>query len=150
MTPHQKKALIAHRDRGVKLKYETRVRLIEGGHLSPDGLTILTQPEDVDTSTQGDKVVALTAQGKTVIEIATALGISLSKVYSARKRTEITGTRTRVFSLRSAMMKAQISTGSFNDFLTADPDIEAVFALACRERLTMLEAAGRLLRRDKG
>ena len=150
MTPHQQKALVALRDRGVPLHYDTRNRLIRDGHLSADGKTILTlRPEDLDTSTQGDKAVAMVAQGKTVIEIAATLNISRNKVYSARKRNEITGTPTRAFNLRGALAKAQLNVGTFNDFLAASPDIEAVFALAARERITMLEAAGRLLRRDE-
>lgn len=151
MTPAQQKALIAYRDRGTNINIMMRKILIRDGHLAPDHVTILTmRPEDLPPyQTQGDKVVAMTEQGMTVAEIATALGISRNKVYSARKRNEITGTPTRPFNLRRAMVKSQLNVGKFDDFLAANPDIETIFRLAARERITILEAAGRLLRRDE-
>ena len=152
MTPAQRKALIAYRDRGTNINIMIRRILIRDGHLAPDHVTILTmRPEDLPPyRTQGDKVVELTMQGKTVAEIATALGMSRKKVYSARNRNEITGIPTnKPFNLKNAMVKTQINQGSFRDFLAANPDIEPILRLAARERITMLEAAGRLLRRDE-
>ncbi len=148
MTPHQQKALIAYRDRGVPLSWDTRRLLIRDGHLSDDGVIITTRPEDIDTRTQGDRIVELFQDGKTVKQVAAALGITVDQVYNARKRLEITGGPTKPFNLKAAMKKSDIAIGSFSDFLAASPDIEAVFALATRERVTMFEAAGRLLQRD--